>query len=296
VWIIGRTQTTGKPDFAAVRALKAKYKLIPLSAWGKAYTPLAEVPVDLKVDVKTPPVEQVSKMDSVAFFGRLADLLKDNPPTVADKPMTEKLARLGIVPGQPFDTTKISPAAAKGIERSATAGWEQIIAEARKPQGKMINGWDVMGDLGRYGTNYLFRAVVALVGLGANLPEDAVYPHAKVDADGKPLTGASKYTIHFPQGQLPPVKAFWSITMYNSKQFFVDNPLDRYAIGDRDELKFNDDGSLTLYVQNESPGKNHESNWLPAPKDSFNLFMRLYWPKQEIVDGTWSPPAVKRRN
>ncbi len=296
VWIIGRTQTNGESDFAAVRALKAKYKLIPLSAWGSAYTPPAEVPVDLTLDVKTPPVEQVAKMDSVAFFGRLAALLKDNSPTAADKPMTEKLARLGIVPGQPFDATKISPAMAKGIERGATSGWEQIIAEARKPQGKMINGWDVMGDLGRYGTNYLFRAVVALVGLGANLPEDAVYPHAKVDADGKPLTGASRYTIHFLQGQLPPVRAFWSITMYNSKQFFVDNPLDRYAIGDRDKLKFNDDGSLLLYVQNESPGKDYESNWLPAPKDSFNLFMRLYWPKKEIIKGTWSPPVVQQRD
>ena len=150
-----------------------------------------------KVDAKTPPVEQVAKMDSAAFFGRLAALLKDNPPTAADKPMVEKLARLGIVPGQPFDATKIGPAMAKGIERGATSGREQILAEARKPQGKMVNGWDVMGDLGRYGTNYLFRAVVALVGLGANLPEDAVYPHAKVDADGKPLTGANRYTIHF---------------------------------------------------------------------------------------------------
>jgi hypothetical protein len=294
VWIIGRTQTNGKADYAAVRALKAQYKLTPLSAWGKAYSPPAEVSVDTKVDTKTPPVEQVAKMDGVVFFKRLTSLLKDNPPTDADKPMVEKLARIGIVSGQQFDPTKLDPAVVRGLERGAKAGFERILSTAKKPQGKVVNGWDVMGNLGRYGTEYLFRGVVALVGLGANLPEDAIYPHAKVDADGKPLSGMSRYTIHFPKGQLPPVHAFWSITMYNSKQFFADNPIDRYAIGDRDKLKFNEDGSLTLYVQHESPGKDKESNWLPAPKDDFNLFMRLYWPKKEIIDGSWKPPAVKR--
>ncbi len=227
-------------------------------------------------------------MDAATFFGRLADLLKDNPPAEADKPMVEKLARLGIAPG------RFEPRNAKALERGAAAGWQMILAEARKPQGKVVNGWDVMGNIGRYGTNYPFRAVVALVGLGANLPEDAVYPHAKVDSDGKPLTGANRYVVHFPKGQLPPVGAFWSLTMYNAKQAFVDNPIDRYAIGDRDKLKFNEDGSLTLYVQHESPGKEKESNWLPAPKDSFNLFMRLYWPKKEILDGSWKPPAVTK--
>jgi len=294
VWIIGRTQTNGKADFAPVRALKAQYKLIPLSAWGNDYTRPAEVAVDRKVDAKTPPVEQVAKLAAAAFFARLAALMKDNPPAEADKPMVEKLARIAIVPGQPFDPAKLDPVVAKGVERGAKAGWEQIVAETKKPQGKVVNGWDVMGDLGRYGTNYLFRAVVALVGLGANRPEDAIYPHATVDADGKLLNGTSRYAIQFPKGQLPPVRAFWSITMYNSKQFFVDNSLDRYAIGDRDKLNFNEDGTLTLYVQTESPGKDKESNWLPAPRDSFNLLMRLYWPKKEIADGTWKPPAVER--
>ncbi len=285
VWIIGRTQTNGKADYAAVRALKAQYKLIPLSSWEKDYTP-PQVPVE-KVD-QTAPVEQVAKMDAATFFGRLAALLKDNPPAEADKPMVEKLSRLGIAPG------KFDPQNAKALDRGAAAGWQRILAEAKKPQGKVVNGWDVMGNIGRYGTNYPFRAVVALVGLGANLPEDAIYPHAKEDSDGKPLSGENRYVIHFPKGQLPPVNAFWSLTMYNAKQAFVANPIDRYAIGDRDKLKFNEDGSLTLYVQHESPGKEKESNWLPAPKDSFNLFMRLYWPKKAILDGSWTPPAVKQ--
>ena len=252
--------------------------------------------MDPKIDTKTPPVEQVAKMDAADFFGRLADLLTDNPPTEDDKAMVEKLAKIGIVAGKSFDATKLDRAAAKGLERGAAAGRDSIFAGAKKPQGKMVNGWDMMMNIGRYGTNYPFRAVVALVGLGANLPEDAIYPHAKVDSDGKPLSGANRYTIHFAKGQLPPVGAFWSITMYNSKQFFVDNPINRYAIGDRDKLKFNDDGSLTLYFQHESPGKDKESNWLPAPKDSFNLFMRLYWPKPAIIEGTWKPPTVERVN
>jgi hypothetical protein len=294
VWLIGRTRTDGKADYAAVRALKAQYKLIPISAWGKDYLPPPRVPVDPEVDVKTPPAEAVMKMNAAAFFGRLADLLNDNPPTGADRPMVEKLAKIGIVRGQPFDPAKLDAAAVKGLEHGAVAGRAEILAEAKKPQGKMVNGWDVMGDLGRYGTDYLFRSVVALVGLGANLPEDAIYPRATADVDRRPLTGASRYVIRFPEGRLPPVRAFWSITMYNSKQFFVENPIDRYAIGDRDKLKFNEDGSLTLYVQNESPGKDRESNWLPAPKDSFNLLMRLYWPEKEVIDGTWKPPAVTR--
>ena len=294
VWVIGRTQTNGKADCAAVRSLKAQYKLIPLSAWGTDYVAPSEVPVDPKVDVRMPPVETVAKMDAAAFFGRLAALLQDNPPAEADKPMVEKLARIGITPGRSFDPSKLDTAVAKGLERGAVAGREMIFAETKKPQGKVANGWDVMDNLGRFGTNYLFRSVVALVGLGANLPEDAIYPRATADIDGKPLTGANRYVIQFPKGQLPPVKAFWSITMYNSKQFFVDNPIDRYAIGDRDKLRFNDDGSLTLYIQHASPGKDLESNWLPAPKDAFNLLMRLYWPKAEIIDGTWKPPAVKK--
>jgi hypothetical protein len=133
-----------------------------------------------------------------------------------------------------------------------------------------------------------------MVGLGANLPDDAVYPHALNDSSGQPLTGANKYVMHFTKEALPPVKAFWSLTMYNAKQGFVDNPLNRYAIGDRDALTFGEDGSLTLYIQHDSPGKDKEPNWLPAPTDSFNLFLRLYWPSQAIGGDGWKPPGVER--
>jgi hypothetical protein len=295
VWIIGRTQTNGKDDYAAVHAVQAQYKLTPLGARGKEYTPPTDVPVDPKVDPKTPPVVQLAKMAAKEFFARLTALTADNPPAEADRPMVEKLAKIGVVPGKPFDAGKLDPAVAKGLERGVSDARKQIIAEAKKPHGRTVNNWSVMIDkMGRYGTDYLFRSVIALIALGVNLPEDAVYPRATADAEGKPLTGANRYVIRFPKGSLPPVGAFWSITLYNARQFFVANPINRHAIGDRDKLKFDDDGSLTLYVQNESPGKDKESNWLPAPGDEFNLIMRLYWPKKEALDGTWKPPAVER--
>jgi hypothetical protein len=296
VWLIGRTQTNGKQDYAAVNAIQDQYKLTPLSAWSKpkpSSTP-ASAPVDPGVDMKMPPVEQVARMDANTFFSRLSALMKDNPPAAADTDALKRFAPLGIVPGKLFDLKSLDPAVAKNLEDGVRSGLAKIVAEAKKPHGKVLNGWEFMSNVGRYGTDYLWRAVVALVGLGANLPEDAVYPRATKDAGGQPLTGANNYVIRFAKGQLPPVGAFWSITLYNSRQFFVPNPIKRYAIGDRDKLKFDNDGSLTLYVQNESPGKDKESNWLPAPKEAFGLFMRLYWPKKEILDGAWKPPEVER--
>jgi hypothetical protein len=277
VWIIGRTQTNGQADYSAVHAIQDKYKLTPLSALGKAYTPPDNVAVASSIDMKTPPVEQAFKMDATAFFGRLNALMKDNPPLSGDADAMKRFAAIGVGPGRPFDLKQLDPSVARGVESSVADGQAQIIADAKKSHGTTLNGWEFMNNLGRYGTDYPWRAVVALVGLGANLPEDAVYPRATKDSEGLPFSGASRYEIQFAKGQLPPVNAFWSITMYNSNQFFVKNPINRFAIGDRDKLRFN------------------ESNWLPAPKDGFSLFMRLYWPKKEILDAKWNPPAVERQ-
>jgi hypothetical protein len=295
VWIIGRTQTNGKEDYEAVHAIQDKYKLTPLSAWGKSYNLPSNVPVASGVDMKTPPVQQVMKMDAATFFNRLNFLMKDNPPLAADAEVLGRFATIGVVPGKPFELKSFDSSVAKGLQSGAHDAQAKIVADARRPQGKTINGWEFMNNIGRYGTDYQWRAVVALVGLGANLPEDAVYPRATLGANGQPFNGANRYVIQFAKGQLPPVRAFWSISMYNASQFFVKNPIQRYAIGDRDKLNFNGDGSLTLYVQNDSPGKDKESNWLPAPKDNFSLFMRLYWPKKEILEGNWKPPAVVRQ-
>jgi hypothetical protein len=154
----------------------------------------------------------------------------------------------------------------------------------------MINS-DTMGVYGNY---YLKRAAITLVGLGANQAEDATYPLAVVDADGKPIDGNNNYVMHFDKDKLPPVDAFWSITMYDQEGFQVANPLNRFAIGDRDKLQYNADGSLDLYFQNASPGKDKESNWLPAPKGPVGITMRLYAPRMEILNGTWSPPPLKK--
>jgi len=291
--IAGRTQANGPADYDIVNALQEQYKLTPLSAFGKPYTPPKGV-VDPNIDTKTPPVEQVSKMDAATFFKRLATLLKSNPPPTADAPVLAKLAKIGIVPGQDFDISKLDPAIAKGLQKCVQAALTKLRAAA-KQMGKPVNGWSVPPmNLANFGTAYGVRAVVALVGLGANLPQDAVYPSAFVDGNGEPLTGRNRYVVHFDKEQMPPVNAFWSITMYNAESFFVDNPLNRYNLAGWMPLVYNADGSLDLHFQKDPPGKDKEANWLPAPAGEFSVTLRMYWPKESALDGTWRPPAVHR--
>jgi uncharacterized protein (TIGR03000 family) len=296
VWIIGRTYCTGtKEDYKAVHALQAKYALVPLSAFGKDYTP-PKGKVDPDIDMKMPVRDQVNKLDAAAFFKLLAALLKDNPPAKEDAEMVATLAKLGIVPGQDFDAAKLDPAVAKALQGVTKAAQEKIVAHLSKA-GVDLNGWGFSTKTGLYGTDFLQRATITWFGLGANRPQDAVYPTSKADADGKPYSGANRYVLHFAsKKELPPARAFWSLTMYNAEMFFVDNPLNRYNLGSRSALAANKDGSIDLYIQNESPGKDKESNWLPAPKGQFVLMLRLYWPEEEppsILDGSWRPPAVR---
>jgi hypothetical protein len=296
VWILGRTQTNGPKDYPAVHKIQDAYKLTPLSSFGKPYTPPAGK-VDPDLDAKTPPVERVQKMSAEAFFNRMAALLKSNPPPTSEAPILEKLKTIGVVPGEKFDPSKLDPAVAKGLEQSVTVALEKLQA-ASKEVGAPVNGWRIPPTIvGNFGDNYGARAVVALIGLGANLPQDAVYPSAFVDGEGDALNGANKYVVHFDKGALPPVKAFWSITMYDAASFFVANPINRYAISSWMPLKTNKDGSLDIYVQSRSPGKDKESNWLPAGEKEFNVTLRMYWPEEKapsIIDGSWKPPAVKR--
>ena len=190
--IAGRTQANDPADYKAVNAIQKQYRLTPLSAFGKPYT-LPKGVVDPKIDTKTPPAEQVSKMSADTFFTNLATLLKSNSPPAADAPMLAKLAKIGIVPGKDFDISKLDPATAKGLEKSVQMGIAKIQAEG-KVTGKLVNGWNILPmTLGNYGTEYGVRAVIALLGLGANLPQDAVYPTAFVDSDGKTLTGKNRW-------------------------------------------------------------------------------------------------------
>jgi hypothetical protein len=295
VWLLGRIYCTGTTeDYAAVHKMQDAVSVVPLSVYGKPYTP-PPGRVDPNIDMKTPVRDQVNALDSAAYFDLLAKLMKDNPPAKADAPMIKKMARLGIVPGQPFDLGKLDPAVQQALQGVPTVGFEKIMAHF-KSAGIAENGWIFTTKTGLYGTDYLQRALITAIGLGANRPQDAVYPTSEADADGKPYDGAKKYVMHFPKAQLPPVNGFWSLTMYNAEYFFVDNPLNRYTLSDRNALKKYPDGSMDLYLQNQNPGPEKESNWLPAPTGKFILMLRLYWPKEtppSIIDGTWKIPPVK---
>jgi hypothetical protein len=296
VWLNGRTQTNGKADYAAVAKLQDQYKLTPLSQWHKAGAKAVHASPGPQpgVDIKTAPVEQVAKMSTQAFFTRFAALLPANPPAKEDAPVVEKMKKLGIVASQPFDMSKLDAAAAKGVEDGVKSAHDAIVAAASGSTGDLRNGWTIHWDLGRYGTNYGLRAVIASFSLGANAPEEVIVPATRLDGGGRPLNGANKYVLHFDKGKVPPTNAFWSLAMYNDKHFFVANPIDRDAIGDRDKLGLNADGSLDIYIQYDNPGKDKESNWLPAPKDSFNVILRIYWPKPDLLERRWIPPGIQR--
>jgi hypothetical protein len=296
VWILGRTQTNGPDDYPVVHAIQDQYQLVPLSKFGKPYSPpLGKV--DLTIDHKTPPVERLRTMSTQDFFNSLARLMKSNPPAAADAPMLEKLAGIGLLPGQPFDLDNVDPLIRKELEGSVSLALQRLQG-AMKQFGKAVNGWRIpQMNLGAYGTEYIERAIIALIAFGANLPADAIYPTAFVDADGKALNGANRYVLHFDKNQSPPVNAFWSVTLYGADSFFVSNTIDRYAISSWMPLKYSADGSLDIYIQKEPADGDKRSNWLPSGDADFNLTLRMYWPKESapsIFDGSWTPPGVQR--
>ncbi len=295
-WIIGRTQTNGAADYENVHRIQDGYKLTPLSQWGKPYSPSAKSAVNSAWDMKTPPPVQVASMSAEVYFELFATLLKNNRPHELDWNIIEQLKQIGIIPGEDFEFSTLPRNTQESLKR-AVGDAQEMIAEYAKRSGGLINGWIVKREMmGNYGTSYLGRAYVARIGLGANVPEDAIYPMSMVDGDGKPYNGSYHYTLHFDKGKLPPINAFWSLTIYDADGYFVGNPINRFAIGDRDKLEFNSDGSLDIYIQHDTPGKYKESNWLPAPAGDFNLVMRLYWPRTSILTGEWNPSAVKRSN
>ena len=297
VWILGRIYCTGTPDdYAKVHALQDKFALVPLSDYGKTYTPVPGE-VDANFDMKTAVRDQVDAMGVSEYFNYLAKLLKTNPPAAADAPLVATMAKVGIVPGQDFDPGKLGAfdkEALKTVPKLAQAK----IMEYFKKAGQPVNGWMFTTKTGTYGTDYLQRALVTAIGLGANRPQDAVYPTGEKDADGGEFDAASNhYVMHFDKGQMPPVNSFWSLTMYDGTYFFVPNSLNRYTLSSRNKFATNADGSVDLYLQADPPGKAKEANWLPAPKAKFVPMLRLYWPKEtppSIIDGSWKPPAIKK--
>jgi len=300
VWILGRIYCTGTPDdYKAVHALQDQVSVVPLSAYGKPYKPESGK-VDPAIDMKTGVRDQVNALDTAAYFKLFAELLKNNPPTPDDAPMVAKLAKIGIVPGQDFDASKLDPAVAKGVAAASKPAQDKIAVWMKEGlvtgENKLENGWVYTTNAGVYGTSYRQRAMITWYGLGANRPQDAVYPTSEGPDVLKKYSGEHKYVMHFNKGEMPPVDGFWSITMYNDQYFFVDNPLNRYTVSQRNKFNTNADGSIDLYIQHDSPGKDREANWLPAPAGGFVLMMRLYWPKEKppsLLDGSWKIPEVK---
>jgi len=296
VWLLGRIYCTGTPaDYAAVHALQDKFSLVPLSSYGKPYTPMPGT-VDSSFDMKTAVRDQVDALSVDDYFNYLARLMKTNPPAAADAPMVEKMKAIGIEPGKDFDPSKLG-AFDREVIKTVPKLAQVKIMEYFKKAAEPVNGWMYLTkNIGVYGTDYVQRALVTAIGLGANRPQDAIYPTTQKDVDGHEYDGASKkYVVYFNKGDMPPANGFWSITMYDKDYFFVPNPLNRYTLSARNKFITNPDGSVDLYLQADSPGKAKEANWLPAPKAQFIPMMRLYWPKEtnpSILDATWKPPAI----
>ncbi len=296
VWVLGRTQTNTSADYANVHAIQKGFNLVPLSAWGRA-----EASIPSPAVCSTPHGGQQSDAPGTGCREwTLILFLRPSPPysrtirpIAEDAPLVAELKTIGIIPGQPFDSSKLDPEAIQALERAVRDARNQMINQVRNT-GIVRKAWGVNLNIGRYGTDYLTRAITALGGLGALPPEDAIYTGTAMDNSGKPLTGGNRYVLHFDKTGFPPVKAFWSITLYNREGYFVPNPLNRFGLGDRDPLRYNSDGSLDLYIQQDRPAKELEANWLPAPDGVFNLSLRLYWPKPEVLSGQWTPPVIRR--
>lgn len=301
--ILGRIYADGtEEDYKLVNNLQAKLKITPLSAWGTDYTPKAP-PVNTNpgFSMTDKPQKVILDMGTKGYFDLLARLMcQDAPPATANAPMLAEMVKIGVEPCKPFDMNALDPAVRDALEDLPHEAMHKIEAN-RNIMGEAVNGWTITKGLGAYGTDYLKRAVVAAFGWPANRQKDAVYPYTEVDSTGEKLTGANKYVLTFAKGEAPPVKGFWSITMYeiDNGWWFVPNVLNKFTVSPRNNLKANKDGSITLYFQNESPGKDKQANWLPAPEGDFVLMLRMYWPKEDspsILDGSWTVPSVVKAN
>jgi hypothetical protein len=300
VWLIGRTQTNGTADFATVHELQNRLRL---TKWPQPPDSLsastdskrdAQPSWQVSTEPSLTPVAQMKALNTTEFFNRLMKLMVSNPPSPEDAPLLARLAQLEIKPGQ---AVHLSGSNALSFSLGRWIANQRVMKALNT---KAQDGsWSYPPlNLGRYGTDYNTRAAVAMVGLGANLPEDAMYPNTVLDHQGQALNGKHRYRLHFAANALPPVKAFWSITAYGADEFLIDNPLQRFAIGDRDPLVFNADGSLDLWVQATPPSqKEAAANWLPVQMGApFLLNARLYWPEDKALNGQWKMPVVERLN
>ena len=310
VWIIGRTFISGRADLAATQKVMRTYRITPLDRWNAArpdgyVQPKPRTPDRTKNDAHIPGTAPGE--DPATFFDALGDELVRFPPPAADRPILAQLRTLGIGPGlHPTTGGTLSDAQLQALRDAVTQGPGEVQGKfvARYFEGfDKYNGWAI-STLGKYGTDYTFRAMIDKVGLGAPLPEVAMYPLALLDHDRSPLTGTKRYVAHFPAKYArPPVRFFWSMTLYDNDGFFVDNPIGRYLVNDRSGLKYNADGSLDVYIQPDAPANAvQRRNWLPSPQPTaattgFRLIVRLYGLSQSAIKGVvagsgWQGPTI----
>lgn len=292
-WVLFEMAANGPQEFPKIHALQDQLKITPLSAWGKPYTPPSDVPVDPTVDKSATPYDQVRLMTGEMFFKKLAMLLKDNPPYPADAKMIERLKRIGVEPGKEFDPSKLDPAIRKGINEAPFMVWHKFATgpfEMPAP-----NGWINPLNIARFDTDYETRAFVAYFGLLAGLREDIIYPSAMTDGNGWALDGGHKYVLHMTKTDMAASQnGVWSVSQYR-ENFYMHNAIERYQIGSGMPLNINPDGSLDIYIQAASPGKDKVANWLPVPPSGmFNLTIRIYNPKPETFDASYKFPPVQR--
>ncbi len=286
VWLLGRTLVDGNDDLPAVHAIQDQYRLTPLSSWGKNN--------QAQPRLERPDLPAYDLSEPLRFFEFLNVALRENPTPAREESLMNLFGQIGVGPGKIFKVAKLDPPTARGLRKAIDMGPRLI---ASLPSGRPVaNGWLAFSPhTGKFGDDYRYRAYVAQFALAANDPSEAHNFTTHLDDRDRPLNGRRKYVVRFEKGQLPPVDAFWSLTMYRLPGvFLVENPIARYSLGDRSKhLRYGKDGSLELYLQHDSPGKDKESNWLPAPQEDFVLALRCYLPRTAITDGTWKPPAVK---
>jgi len=295
VWMIGRVQTNGRNDIPNAAAIQDQFSITPISQWAASIQNPPTIITNMKTSGKANPKQLIDELSTTEFFTMLSKLMAAQPPSPSDNKAVENLSNIGMTPGQPFVLDDLGPLQRKLVVKGvAIANRKLHEAIDSKEESPKENGWIVWRDsIGDYGTNYKLRAGVALAGLGALLPAEAVYPSTNIDSKGQHLVGTNNYKIHFPT--TPPNDAFWSITMYDTEGFMIENPINRYLIGDRNKLQFNSDGSLDIYIQHNQPEAGI-SNWLPAPAENFVITMRIYQPTEEFIKGDWKVPAVLRIN
>lgn len=295
-WIFARVLCKGTDDLENVYTIQSQFKLLPLEAYQVAgiYTPPTGI---YNPDYDFVPVEQVMKMTPQEFFDTANQLIAENPPVEADKTMLETLSSINVGPGKTFDPVVLGDDGETKWKNMITDLEDTLFDESKAFIVKM-GQWIYLGEpIAYFGTEYTYRALVALGGLNANPVAVAIYPRVGIDSNGNPMNGSSNYTIHFDKDSLPQTKeyGFWSITAYNNGNFLIDNPLNRYCINDRSDLKFNADGSLDILLQaNEPADATMKSNWLPVSNDDFHLYMRIYLPQDNVLNGAWTAPAIQK--